>query len=62
MAVLNPVHNTGELLDTTEAKNDAAVWLGALAELFRHVPDVLLDQVSKVLVFCQTRFHDAPPG
>jgi hypothetical protein len=50
MTVLNPVHDTGKLLDATETKDDAAIWLGALAKLFHHVPDVLFDQITKVFI------------
>ena len=52
------MHETRKMLDVTETESNASLYQHLLGELFCHVPNILFDKITEVLIVYQPCFNE----
>ena len=52
------MHETRKMFDATKTESNVSLCLCLLGELFHHVPYILLNEITEVLIVCQTCFNE----
>ena len=60
VTILHPVHDARQLLGAPETEEDMSLSSSTLAELGRHLTNVVVHEVTEVIKIVETRFHDSP--
>jgi len=61
VSVVNPMHNAHQLFGPAESEDNPTVRLSTFSEIIRHVANVSLNQVTKVLELCESPIHNVIP-